>query len=63
MSKFNYLLRSVFNIFQPKRCPYCGENQFDIIQSKYLITTLLRCKNCSLLHRHPKDSKEFLEKF
>lgn len=63
MSKIGYLLRSTINVFQPKQCPFCGENQFEKIQTKYLVTTLLRCKNCNLMHRHPKDSKEFLEKF
>jgi len=61
--KLNYFLRSLANAGQEKKCPYCSGKQFMLIGTKYLITSLLKCKSCGLLHRHPKDSKEFLKKF
>ena len=63
MSKIKYLLRSISNIFQSKKCPYCGTIDFTIIQRKYFVTSLLQCSNCRLLYRHPKDSKDFLDNF
>lgn len=63
MSKFSYLTRTLLNYFQPRQCPYCGNKSFETVQSKYFISWLLRCTRCNLLHRHPKDSKEFLDKF
>lgn len=63
MNKFQYLLRCILSIFQQKICPYCGGRDFTLIQRKYLVTTLLKCKNCGLNHRHPKDDPKFLEKF
>ncbi len=63
MQKLNYLLRSLANAGQAKRCPYCDGKFFEVADTKYMITSLLKCKECGLLHRHPSDSKEFLKKF
>lgn len=63
MQKLRYLLRSVINSAQKKECPYCGGQDFEVVERKFLVTTLLRCRHCKLLHRYPKDSKKFLDKF
>lgn len=61
--KLHYLYLCVLASGQKKSCPYCGGKQFDLVQRKYLITTLLKCKHCKLQHRHPKDNDAFLEDF
>lgn len=63
MQKLNYLMRSVRNITQEKICPYCNGRDLDLVERKYLVTMLLRCRKCRLLHRHPRDSKKFLDRF
>ena len=60
---YKYLLRSIRNITQSKQCPYCGSKEFKVIDSKYLVTQLIRCNTCGLQHRHPRDSKEYLDQF
>ena len=60
---FKYLLRSILNIAQPRQCPYCGGSEFKVIDSKYIVTKLLKCTTCALQHRHPRDSKEYLDQF
>lgn len=61
--KLSYFLRSLFNLGQQKKCPYCGNKTFKHIDRKYLITTLLLCEQCYLMHRHPKDDAGWLRKF
>lgn len=63
MDKFKYLLRCLASYFQKEKCPYCGGEKFFVIQRKYLVTKLIKCKQCGLQHRHPKDNPEFLKKF
>ena len=62
-SKVKYLLRSIRNLSQDKICPFCGHSSHELIDKKYFFTSLLKCKNCGLQYRFPKDTKEFLEKF
>lgn len=59
----NYLFRSIMNIGQEKKCPFCGGTDLVKTDSKYLFTSLQRCRNCKLEHRHPKDDKEWLRRF
>ncbi len=63
MHKTRYLINSILNINQKKRCPFCGHISFTGIDKKYLFTSLLKCNYCALMHRHPKESREFLNKF
>ena len=61
--KFDYLLRSIINFRQKKECPFCGGNKLKKIDRKYLFTSLLKCDNCKLSHRHPKDNDKWLREF
>ena len=62
-TKTDYFLRSAANFFQEKKCPYCGVKESMVIDRKYVVTKLLKCKNCQLNFRFPKDTSRFLEKF
>lgn len=61
--KLDYLKRSIFNIFQPKICPFCEGKKGQVIDRKYIFTSLVKCDTCHLNFRFPKDTKEFFEKF
>jgi 2-polyprenyl-3-methyl-5-hydroxy-6-metoxy-1,4-benzoquinol methylase len=61
--KINYLFRSVINIGQEKKCPFCGGYNLTKIDSKYFVTFLLSCNNCQLSHRHPKDDEKWMKQF
>lgn len=63
MGKIKYLLHCLGSFFQKEKCPFCGGDEFVLIQRKYLVTKLIKCKKCKLQHRHPKDTPEFLNKF
>ncbi len=63
MIRLKFFLRSLFAIFQKKYCPYCGGTDLTFNQRKYIVTSLLKCNNCELLHRHPKDPAGFTKKF
>jgi len=63
LQKLKYLARSVSNFNQEKACPYCGNKDFDKVDSKYLVTELLGCRDCHLNHRHPKDDAKFIKEF
>jgi hypothetical protein len=63
MSKISYLVGSTLRYFSSKGCPSCGGNDVAIIDTKYIVTRLFKCKKCLLLFRHPKDSSEFNFKF
>jgi len=61
--KLKYLVRSIINIAQAKRCPNCGEINGKTIDEKYFVTKLIKCQNCKLSFRHPTDSKELMDSF
>lgn len=61
--KFKYLIRSALNIGQKKICPFCGSKNYVVIDKKYGVTSLLRCNDCHLQYRFPRDSEAFLKKF
>ena len=44
-------------------CPNCGCKAAELIDRKYLITTLARCPSCEILFRQPTDTKEELNSF
>ena len=62
-TKINYLIRSTTNLFQKVECPYCYSGEVEIIDRKYFVTKLVKCKNCRLSFRFPKDSARFLQRF
>ena len=59
----NYFKRLVLNFGQAKECPYCHNTNLEIIDRKFLFSSLLSCKKCGLSHRHPKDDEKFLQKY
>lgn len=61
--KVKYFIKSTINFFSKKECPYCTQNDVNIIDRKYLFTTLLECESCNLMFRHPLDSEKFNFKF
>ena len=63
MQKIKYLIRSILHFNQTKKCPFCNNTVLKKIDSKYLFTSLLKCENCELSHRHPKDNEKWLQKF
>lgn len=62
-TKVGYLIRSTKNFFQEKKCPYCDSKDLIVVDRKYIVTKLLKCKNCQLSFRFPKDTDAFLKKF
>lgn len=56
--KLSYLFRSLVNLILRKNldCPNCGQRSNEVVDRKYLFTTLRRCPSCQLLHRIPRDS-------
>ena len=61
--RLKYLIRSISNITQKKECPNCKSSDLISIDSKSFVTSLLKCKECELNHRHPKDSAKWLDKY
>jgi len=61
--KIKYLLRSILNTQQPKKCPFCGSSDLKPIDKKYIFTVLLKCNHCALNHRHPKDDQKRIAEF
>jgi 2-polyprenyl-3-methyl-5-hydroxy-6-metoxy-1,4-benzoquinol methylase len=60
ISKLSYLLSSLQKFFTAKglECPSCGQKNSKTVDRKYLVTTLQRCNNCSLLFRTPTTSQQ-----
>ncbi len=61
--KLDYLLRSLRNFKQPRKCPNCGSQSNSIIDQKYFVTKLLKCDACKLSFRFPTDTETFLNNF
>lgn len=40
------------------RCPSCGSTESGLVQRKYFVTELRKCRQCKLLYRYPTDSEE-----
>lgn len=60
MSKFTYLRRMLAAQIQRERffCQNCNSPPGDIVDRKYGITQLRRCRTCGLLYRTPTDSPD-----
>ena len=41
---------------QPVACPSCGGLESELVDRKYLVTELRKCRTCKLLFRYPTDS-------
>ena len=65
--KFKYLLICLKKFLTKKNlnCPSCNSNDSLIVDKKYFITSLKRCKNCMLLFRVPtitiEENKHFYQ--
>ncbi len=61
MGKFSYLLRSAarYPLASGARCPNCGSDHGEVVDRKFVVTTLKRCDDCKLMFRTPTDSEEF----
>jgi 2-polyprenyl-3-methyl-5-hydroxy-6-metoxy-1,4-benzoquinol methylase len=65
MSKASYFLRSLALQASPSAfcCPNCRQRASKILDRKFVITQLRRCKSCKLQFRTPADSEHFSHKF
>jgi hypothetical protein len=61
--KVSYLIDSAFRILEPKKCPFCGSTNNNVVDRKYIVTTLLECNNCKLNFRHPVEIEDKSNKF
>lgn len=57
MGRLRYLKRCLVNQFNFKRfcCPNCDERNSELVDRKYVVTQLRRCRRCKLLFRTPTD--------
>jgi 2-polyprenyl-3-methyl-5-hydroxy-6-metoxy-1,4-benzoquinol methylase len=60
MRNVPYLLYSLkkYLLRQGLACPSCGMKGGSLVDRKYIVTSLCRCKNCNLLYRMPTTSEE-----
>ena len=56
--RIKYGIDSALRITEPHICPNCGGKNGEIIDRKYLITSLIECNACKMLYRHPADKIE-----
>lgn len=65
MNRSTYLLSSLRKrlLGRGRDCPSCGASKSDVIDRKYLVTTLRRCKTCDLLFRSPTTSEAEMREF
>lgn len=64
-SRWKYLARSACHSLQADRrvCPNCGCAGFDLIKRKYVVTALVRCRECRVLYRMPTDPPQLNAEF
>lgn len=63
-NNFKYILRAVKNRNQEKQCPFCSSKSvFQVVDTKFLFTKLLRCNTCQLNFRFPTDTEAFYSDF
>lgn len=58
IQRLTYLFDSLKRCWWPAVCPSCGSKNVDVIDRKFLVTTLNDCRECRLCFRHPTDSFE-----
>jgi 2-polyprenyl-3-methyl-5-hydroxy-6-metoxy-1,4-benzoquinol methylase len=60
INRAKYYLASLRKLPFPRyyTCPNCGGNAAEVIDRKYLITSLARCANCEILYRRPITTVE-----
>lgn len=60
-----YFLRVLKWSFDPKlkRCPSCGSTVGTVVDRKWLLTSLVRCRECGLAYRRPQEPETFSEEF
>ena len=63
MKKIKYLFWSFINSFSKDDCGHCGSHEYDVVERKYLVTSLIECKNCHLRYRILKDKLSYLQNF
>ena len=58
MSKLSFALNCLGKIVgrQDTGCPYCGNDDTQLVERKHVILQLRRCARCSLLFRWPKEA-------
>ena len=58
--KIGYFAKSLFKSIAGRgfACPSCGAKKSAVVDRKYLVTSLRRCEQCSLLYRAPTSSIE-----
>ena len=56
--KIKYLVDSILSSGQKYQCTYCKSEDCSEIDSKFLVTKLIECRNCHLYFRYPVDKKE-----
>ena len=60
--KINYFLRMLSKVLDDKICPFCQSEDNEIVEKKYLVTSLRKCLTCNLKFKHPRDSESFFIK-
>jgi SAM-dependent methyltransferase len=57
-NQLTYLLRSGRKLVWREGliCPSCGSSRHDVVERKYLVTALRRCRDCELLFRTPTST-------
>jgi SAM-dependent methyltransferase len=61
--KILYLLWAAHNYRSKKTCPSCGSCAGNIIDRKYIFTSLIECRDCHLYYRHPIENPQRAKKF
>jgi hypothetical protein len=62
IQKAAYFTRMASKVFDKKTCPFCHGIEYEVIEKKYLVTSLLKCRNCHLNFKHPRDTELFFTK-
>ena len=60
MRSYRYLFSSAlkYAFGQGVACPSCGGSSGEVLDRKYVVTSLRRCRDCSLLYRTPTTTAE-----
>jgi DNA-directed RNA polymerase subunit RPC12/RpoP len=63
MPQMTFLTRVLLNYGTDKNCPYCDSKRTQLAGRKHFVLQLLRCTDCGLRFRWPKQTPEFSEKY